>query len=108
MKTHKFKIELTDGQYQNLVAAAKKNKISEETQLNQIAALVADRILSAKCADLSPKEVAQELGCHKDTVFGYIRQGKFPNTFRLNGRVTRIPRTDVVALRENLRLAAPV
>lgn len=50
-------------------------------------------------ADLTPKEVAQELKVHQNTVKRYLSSGRFPNAYWINQRKVLIPHRDVAALK---------
>ena len=50
--------------------------------------------------EMTPKEVAGELGVHRNTVKRYLRAGRFPHAYWINARRVRIPYRDVAALKE--------
>ena len=53
--------------------------------------------------DMTPKEAAQHLGCHLNSIWNYHRQGLFPHSHHTpNGRL-RIPYKDVVGMKRGTR-----
>lgn len=52
--------------------------------------------------DLTVQEVAERLGVGRSTVNKYIREGRFPNAYRVNPRLWLIPESDLVGFKKPL------
>lgn len=53
--------------------------------------------------DMTPKEAAQHLGCHLNSIWNYHRRGLFPHSYHTpNGRL-RIPYKDVVGMKRGTK-----
>lgn len=58
-------------------------------------------------SDLTPAGAALELGCSRTLIYRLIDRGELPGTYELPGsRRKRIPRTDILDLKERHRVQA--
>lgn len=52
--------------------------------------------------DMTPKEVASELGCHVKYVLAEIKRKRIAPVFKVNARVIRVPRSTFESYRQRL------
>lgn len=98
-----IRVRLTGEQYRKLKVLARREEQEPEFYFNAKAGRIIRVVLGCN-EDPSIKEAAAELSVDHKTIRRKIKAGEFPNSYKV-GRVYRIPRADLDAMRERCRVA---
>lgn len=103
MSSPRLTITISDPEFiRRMASVARTNKIGR----NQFTRFVKSKVLEAARRavglgdDMTPREAADYLGCHVNTIFNYHKAGRFPHAYYLSARKLRFPLRDVEAIKQ--------